>query len=230
MLNIPLAESKRAMGFCKAVREGDEKKAVAILNSSEHAQEIDPNTIVADGKAPLHLAIERKQDNLLRALLDRKDTKLALVTENGFLTPLHVAASSGSLYAATLLLDRKVDPDYSHRTCALPIVYACQEGHQEIVELLINHGASVQKDALFSAVVGGHFGILQLLLEAGGDVEACDSYGWSLMHAAAFYNRPEIAQLLIQWRAPTALQDNDRNTPMAIAAFMRHQEIVNLLQ
>jgi hypothetical protein len=51
-----------------------------------------------------------------------------------------------------------------------PLLGACRNGHKEVVEVLLRHGASVCKPALETAVGNGHFEVVSLLLAYNAEV------------------------------------------------------------
>ena len=46
----------------------------------------------------------------------------------------------------------------------------CEEGHTDIVELLITNGVDIQK-ALYYACLGGYHNIVELLITEGGNIQ-----------------------------------------------------------
>ncbi len=60
--------------------------------------------------------------------------------------------------------------------------------------------------------------IFQRLLDQGLDVNQVDDMGWSLLSLAAFYNRVEIGQMLLDRRADPDFQDNNEGFSPAIIA------------
>ena len=87
-------------------------------------------------------------------------------------TPLFMAALTGRLEVARLLLDARADKEKSeaHST---PLFVASQQGHRELVQLLLE--ANANKDStneegatpLLKAAERGHAEVARLLLEAG---------------------------------------------------------------
>ncbi|PSN67547.1 ankyrin repeat protein [Corynespora cassiicola Philippines] len=99
-------------------------------------------------------------------------------------TLLHLAACFGNIPWAKLLISKHIRlisrKDNYGRT---PLSWAVNQGHREMVELLIDHGARVNfKDrsmltALHIAVTGQHRDVVSVLLDHGARLEAKAEYG-----------------------------------------------------
>ncbi|XP_069102299.1 uncharacterized protein [Argopecten irradians] len=96
--------------------------------------------------------------------------------------------------------------------------WAALNGHREIVELLLSHGAD-PNSALASAARGGHIDIVQMLLSHGADPKKDDA-----LYKAAFYGHREIVELLLSHGA-----DPNSGDALYEAALNGHREIVELL-
>jgi len=71
---------------------------------------------------------------------------------------------------------------------------------------------------------------VRLLLERGADVRRGNDYGWTKLHQAAYGNDRALAQLLIDAGAPTDVSARgDGGTPLVVALFWGHREVVDLL-
>ena len=72
-----------------------------------------------------------------------------------------------------------------------PLHYACYEGHDDIVELLCEHHASVNvktkfnRNGLHIATLRGHLNVSKVLLNHKIDANAVDSDGNTALHFAA---------------------------------------------
>jgi len=97
---------------------------------------------ISDSFAPLlFYAVERKNDRIFRILIEHGAN---LDVNLGRKSILAATCESGYLFAASLLLDRGVDPDWkSGSDGGSALMYAALGGHTEIVKLLIDHGADI---------------------------------------------------------------------------------------
>jgi ankyrin repeat protein len=78
--------------------------------------------------------------------------------------------------------------------------------------------------------MAGDLRVLRLLLERGADVNRGNDYGWTKLHQAGYGNDRELAELLLAAGARTDLYARgDGGTPLVIALFSGHREVVDLL-
>ena len=97
---------------------------------------------------------------------------------------------------------------------------AAQNGHIEIVKLLIQNGADVNalgicnRTALHDAAENGHVDIAKVLIQNGADVHALDQWKRNAIH---YVQHGDIALMLIQNGVDVNLLNYDR-TPLHIAA------------
>lgn len=79
-----------------------------------------------------------------------------------------------------------------------PMQQAAQEGHTEVVDLLLAAGASVNScplsnaTALYNAANGGHLDVVDRLVTTGADVDLKTSSGSTPLHAAANNGHTEV--------------------------------------
>uniref|UniRef100_A0A8C2FM32 Uncharacterized protein n=1 Tax=Cyprinus carpio TaxID=7962 RepID=A0A8C2FM32_CYPCA len=83
--------------------------------------------------------------------------------------------------------------------------------------------------ALRSAAWGGHKESVRLLLEAGADIDGCDSDGRTALRAAAWGGHEEILLTLLDHGAQVDRSDREGRTPLIAAAYMGHKEAVEIL-
>ncbi|CAB3253327.1 unnamed protein product [Arctia plantaginis] len=109
------------------------------------------------------------------------------------LTPLHVAAFSGSTECATFLLSRGCDPNYMPR-CFTPLHCAAFGNSVQVANLLISRGASVHSAVKYVNCEGGllHCAVransvecLKLFICHGVDVNQIEPGGTNAIHLAA---------------------------------------------
>ena len=93
------------------------------------------------GAAPLHLAAEKADGQLVKYLLDR-GAMLDHKDRGGF-TPLLVAVSRGNVEAAKLLLERGADPNVEIDGGVTPLLIARDMKNMQMERLLANHGGRV---------------------------------------------------------------------------------------
>ena len=87
--------------------------------------------------------------------------------------------------------------------------------------------------ALQGAAMGGHAAILETLLDAGADVDVAGSYygGFTALAVASSSGHSWIVRRLLEAGAdPKMTSGNKSLTPLCIANFKDHREIIKILQ
>lgn len=171
----------------------------------------------AEGRTPLHLAVQNRNEEVVKVLLAQKGA----IDAAGATALLHLAARAGSVDVVRSLLEHGLSPDSSDNEGWTPLHEAAQEGHGDIVTLLIEHGCRIDPVAtdppltpLGAAAETGKLEVIQTLLEHGANILACSP------------QRPEPLLLAIknaQYEAATLLLDRrlltrDEDTAWAEAA------------
>ncbi|GMH36815.1 hypothetical protein BSKO_04688 [Bryopsis sp. KO-2023] len=115
-----------------------------------------------------------------------------------------------------------------------PLHFAAQEGHAEVVEILIQQGAKVTQTAggltaLYMAARNGHLDVVKILVEAGADVDAQTEDGRSALFLAAQKGHLQIAKVLIKAGATVDLRIDQEATPLIVAAERNRMEVVEFL-
>ena len=107
------------------------------------------------------------------------------------ITPLWTAAYGGFAEIVRALLEAGADPDtFESRWKMSSLSMAVQNGHIEIVEMLLAAGAAVEgyrPDGNTPLIVAGHRGrteIARILLDAGADINARSRRGMTPLSAA----------------------------------------------
>jgi ankyrin repeat protein len=78
--------------------------------------------------------------------------------------------------------------------------------------------------------MAGDRGIVSLLLDRGADPNRGNDYGWTKLHQAGYGNDRGLAALLLDAGARTNLYARgDGGTPLVVALFWGHREVVDLL-
>ncbi|MDC0857561.1 ankyrin repeat domain-containing protein [Rickettsiales bacterium] len=116
-----------------------------------------------------------------------------------------------------------------------PLHIAAQNGHPEIVKLLLDRGAEVNQAGRYGttplhiAAHRGHREAVQLLLDRGAEVNQSDNDGTTPLCIAVINGHREAVQLLLDRGAEVNQADDDGETPLYIAVINGHREAVQLL-
>ena len=118
------------------------------------------------------------------------------------MTPLHHAASGGSLTVAVLLLSSGAGVGAKDSLGMTPLHYAAFSGHPDVAKLLLDEGAAVNardlagRTPLHCAAAGGSTPVAELLISAGADTGAKTSGGLRPSDVAAKDGHAELADFL----------------------------------
>jgi ankyrin repeat protein len=138
-----------------------------------------------------------------------------------------------------------------------PLELAARRGHTEVVALLLEAGAPMEKEAIRDAAVGGHVKIIEMFVAKGVDIngppdlmEGAVTGGstamvqWLLAHGASAQSKPgktgpldnaafkghkAVAEILLAHGARADAKDEAGRTPLSGAALWGNTDIAELL-
>lgn len=153
-----------------SVKIGDLKEVRRLLKEGADVNERD-----ADGKTPLQLAVEYRNIEAGKLLLDNGADANAKENEFG-ISPLHTAALTGQEAFARLLLDKGANPNaVDNKGNWYPLYYAIDRNQLSIMRLLLERGADPNAKSNFglsfldTAGRAGNAEAIRLLINAGAD-------------------------------------------------------------
>lgn len=123
------------------------------------------------------------------------------------------------LIDATPALVISVQEDYPHES---PLELAVQNGHAEVVRLLLAKGAPLSSfdsdrgPLIHQAAGSGHLDVLRVLVQHGASLDVKDKSGNTLLHAASSGSQPEMARYLISRGADVNAKNFSRETPLHV--------------
>jgi uncharacterized protein len=145
-------------------------------------------------------------------------------------TTLMLAAREGQRRVAELLIEHGADIHARDRTGYTPLFYAA-EGSEAVTALLLARGAdaSARNDegqtALMWAARSGPVAAIRVLLDHHADVNAVDSYRWTVLMHAMQNRRPvvkrvyHVVELLLERGADASVRNNFGLTAVDMARF-----------
>jgi len=116
-----------------------------------------------------------------------------------------------------------------------PLLWACSEGREDLVQLLVDQGTDVNaqnfagETALFLAAARGQAMICQYLIEHGSLVNITSLEGVSPMHIAAAGGHREVLLILAARGAHINCQDEEGDTPLHYAVRESKERAVEFL-
>jgi ankyrin repeat protein len=158
-----------------AARRGDLAAVRALLRAGT-----DPNVAQGDGLTALHVAAEKGNLEIARALIEAR-ANVETKTRLGGYTPLHLAAQGGHLTVAQALIDGGAAVGAVTTTTGVtPLHLAAQAVNGEpIIRLLVQRGAPTEaterqadQTPLMFAAAAGRLGNVQELLRLGANPNA----------------------------------------------------------
>uniref|UniRef100_A0A4W6GA11 Ankyrin 1 n=1 Tax=Lates calcarifer TaxID=8187 RepID=A0A4W6GA11_LATCA len=112
-----------------------------------------------------------------------------------------------------------------------PLAVALQQGHENVVALLINYGTKGKDELtpLHCAARNGHVRIIEILLDHGAPIQAKTKNGLSPIHMAAQGDHMDCVKQLLQYNAEIDDITLDHLTPLHVAAHCGHHRMAKVL-
>lgn len=219
---------------------GHEEIVLTLLDYRAQVDKAD-----SKGRTPLIAAAYMGHHEAVEILLDH-NAEVDLADGDGR-TALSVAALcvptaagvKGYGEVASLLLERGADPGHRDHDGMTPLLLAAYEGHDDVVELLLEAGADVDETAgpdgnvsaaaavtpLLAAAAMGHMKTVSRLLFWGAAVDAIDCEGRTALCLAAARGSIEVVRALLDRGLDENHKDDLGWTPLHAAACEGHRAV-----
>jgi len=208
------------------------------LSEIKKSLEEHPDSINAkdkNGFTLLHHATYSGNKDIAQFLIDRGADTRAKVTSYAW-TPFFLASLQGYLEISEAFIKKTgMQLDDKDRRGRSLIHLAAQEGHRDLVELLLQHGARIHSEdaagmtPLHMAALCGRQDTTSFLISKGANTKSKDFAGQTPIHLASFGGDENLAELLISKGAEIDARDNKGETALHIASFCGHEQVVELL-
>ena len=214
----------------QAARAGDIDRVKTLLKA-------EPRLLVARdpmGNTALIMAVNSGHDALAHLLFDA-----------GVEPGLHEAAAIGDSGRVRAALEREPSQlDADSPEGFTPLALAAHFGHLDVMRLLIDRGADVNRVAthriavtpLHAVLFGRQVDAALLLIERGADVALARGgsgwkrAGWTPLHYAAGMGFSTLVQPLLDRGADPSRADEEGKTPLDVAIDANHSGIVDVLR
>jgi ankyrin repeat protein len=186
----------------------------------------DINMKMDDGKTPVYVAAENKNVDVLQRLVDA-GADVDLVTTENF-AALQIAHDSAEI--VRILLSAKKKPDINRSSPRGSILYrASKQNCVKVVEILLQHNPDLEtpgpysdfyasRSPLLAAVYQGHPEIVQMLLQAGANINQSTSNGDRPLHYAIWTklqaSNEECLKILLEYHPDIDALDVQLDTPL----------------
>jgi ankyrin repeat protein len=188
------------------------------------------------GQLPFHVAVQRDDREVVRAMLDQGSITISSRTDYGT-TALHWAASTGNIDLMTFLIHLGADLDAKTLTEETVLHCAARAGKEQAVKVIVADVDEVNpKDAdgwtpLHYATQRNYTETVQALLDDPRiDVNCRDRSGWTALHIAVKNGNLELVHVLLHRPGTHVNQpDNGGWTPLHLAAKSGKVEMVELI-
>ncbi|XP_061697062.1 ankyrin repeat domain-containing protein 50 [Syngnathoides biaculeatus] len=223
---------------------GHEETVLILLDYRAQVDKAD-----CKGRTPLIAAAYMGHHEVVEVLLDHR-AQVDLADRDGR-TALSVAAlcvptaagHQGYGEVASLLLERGANPGHRDHDGMTPLLLAAYEGHDDMVELLLDAGADVDETAgpvgdapvatavtpLLAAATMGHMNVVSRLLFWGAAVDAIDDEGRTALSLAAAQGSCEVVRALLERGLDENHKDDLGWTPLHAAACEGHRAVCAVL-
>ena len=152
-------------------------------------------------------------------------------------TVLHKAVEKGSLEHALLLINQGIEVDARNNEGVTPLHLATKYGHYHLFRLLVRSGADVnavtfhtKETPLMYAVSSDSMELCHMLLRRGADVNAISSDKKTPLMLAAAAGKAQLVEDLLSHGANPKLSKYEPRKSRGLAAELRHQRILRLLE
>ncbi|KAJ6088396.1 hypothetical protein N7486_009657 [Penicillium sp. IBT 16267x] len=194
----------------------------------------------ADHVRKMTLMLDQKAQNRLHSVYDMHRKRISLwfpifwkaampYMNVQSMNALNLASFNGHEQEVEFLLAaQKHDINTADDTGTNSLIWASQNGHETIVQKLLEHGADVNaqggyhRNALQAASFQGHHKTVQMLLEHGADVNSQGGRYGNALQAASFQAHHKIVQMLLEHGADVNAQGGYYVNALQAASYPGH--------
>jgi ankyrin repeat protein len=226
LLALTACSGEHLSELMKASRDGNLE---AVRRAIEAGAEVDYRT--EKGKTALMLAASNGHLDTVKLLVDYG---AQIEQQDNFgTTPIIVAATANKTETARYLAEKGADPTHKDSSGGSALSNAAFFGHAETVKALLQYADKLQKsdaEELMMIASGlGHVEVAKALLKHGVSANAMGIKQRTAIMAAAAFNKPQVARLLLENGADATLKDEDGFNAFDIAHENDSEEVMKVL-
>ena len=197
--------------------------------------EVDVNHRDADNNTALHFAVVNANTYAVQVLIDAgADIN---TQNNGGRSPLHSACASRALDVVEMLVEAGAGVRAKSDDGDTCLILAAYFGHTETVRYLVGlpevelnyRDTENNYTALQHAVEEGYTDVVQVLIDAGADVDTRGNLGRSPLLYVCASGELDVVKMLVRAGAGVRATDDEGDTCLILAAFFGHTETVRYL-
>ena len=196
--------------------------------------DVDVNQETVESCTALHRAVMHVEPDVVQVLIDAGadiDTK-----NNDGRSPLLSACAEGTFDTVKMLVRAGAEVRATDDEGVTCLHYAARRGRTETVRYLVslpevdvNHGDADNHTALHRAVVNVEPDVVQVLIDAGADINTQNNEGRSPLLSACASRALDVVEMLVEAGAGVRAKSDDGETCLILAAYFGHTEIVRYL-
>ncbi|KAL3426988.1 hypothetical protein PVAG01_00497 [Phlyctema vagabunda] len=210
---------------------------LANLLLRDEAHRVELSMLDSNDHQPLFWACKRGRMNMVQKLCE-EGANLNGAAEDGIasFTPLHGAASSGSIEVVEYLIDHGAIIDVLNESHGTPLYIAVEEESLPIVKLLLDKGADPNSEGgeedvpLNAAADIGSLETVKLLLSRGAELNPERQYDLgNAVGVASYQGHSEVVKYLLEQGCRFDIADSDGMYPLSLAAEEGYPECLEII-
>ncbi len=149
------------------------------------------------------------------------------------LSPLHVAATKGSLVMCKILVNNGADLEVTDPQGHTPLLKALIARNTIVADYLYKHGAKLDPNAALheTARLGSaDRDVIDFLLRLGATLDNTDALGNTPLHSAILNDQRVVVKYLINRGASLDISNNAGQSPLALAIERNNKDIERILR
>ena len=209
------------------------KYSQATVFSLLLAAHADCNAIDKDGNTALHLACRNGSHVIVKQLLMKRECDMDSIRQ-GRWPPLSTSSYFGFYKCSQLLLENHANTEIQEVEIGTPLFHAALNGHVELCQLLLAHGAnpntSFDSMPVFSeSAKTGNLELIKVLIEHGAEINVTDSGDQDALQKASMKGDKALVVYLLEHGADVYHEDGSGCTATILAAHLGFADTVQLL-